>query len=59
MREFYAIILKNGDNDYELCSDFTLTKEEKETVDTILQNHVNEGESVRGSLAEILQEKQS
>lgn len=56
MAEICGILFKNGNDDYELWTDFSLTKEEKETINTILQNHIHEGCSVRGTAKEIGEE---
>lgn len=57
MLEIYGIIFKNGsENDYELWTEIALSKEETIKIFEILQSHVNEGSSVRGTLEEIKEE---
>lgn len=51
-----AIIFQNGNDDYELCSDFNLTKEEERKIMDILRNHETEGCSVRGTKKDIIKE---
>ena len=51
-----AIIFQNGNDDYELCSDFNLTEEEERKIMKILSNHETEGSSIRGSKADIVEE---
>ena len=52
----YGIMFKHGENDYELCTEFSLTKKEYNAIMEILQNHETEGGSVRGTLKEIAEE---
>lgn len=51
-----GIIFQHGTNDYSLCTEFSLTKEEHNTIMKILENHINEGGSVRGTRKEIARE---
>ena len=51
-----TIIFQNGNDDYELCSDFKLTEDEERKIMEILSNHETEGCSVRGTKKDIIKE---
>jgi hypothetical protein len=52
----YSIIFKHNTNDFTYYSDFSLTPEEESTIMKILENHQNEGFSIRGKKEEIIKE---
>ena len=56
--ELVGIVFKHGQDDFSLWTDFSLTEEEETAVMEILNNHVNEGGSVRGTKEEIIAEIQ-
>jgi hypothetical protein len=52
----YSIIFKHNTNDFTYYSDFSLTPEEESIIMKILENHQNEGFSIRGKKEEIIKE---
>lgn len=52
----HGIIFKHGDDNYSLCTEFSLTEEEHNAIMEILKNHETEGGSVRGTRKEIAEE---
>lgn len=48
-----GIIFKNGDDDFELWEEFSLTKEEEDAILKILKNHETQGGCIRGTREEI------
>lgn len=51
-----GIIFKHEENDFELCEEFTLTKEEETIIQNILMKHETEGYSIRGTREQIKEE---
>lgn len=58
MNKIVGVIFQEGE-DYSLWTGFGLTKAEKEVIDIIIADHVNEGCSIRGDMKKIIKELRS
>lgn len=56
MCEISGIIFKHGDDDFAYWTDFSLTKDEENTIWSILKKHEIDGCSLRGTRKEIADE---
>lgn len=54
--QIFGIIFLEDENEYSLWTEFGLTEEEKEIISRIMENHVNEGGSIRGDMKMIIKE---
>jgi hypothetical protein len=52
----HGFIIKNSENDFEIYSDIPLTEDEQKTIYNILENHINDGFSTRGTLEECFED---
>jgi hypothetical protein len=51
-----GILFQHGEDDYDLWEEFNLTEEEEGVIMAILEKHVTEGCSVRGTYNQIIVE---
>lgn len=56
MNNIIGFIFKHNSDDLEVWTGFTLTPEEEKTLSGILENHINDGCSIRGTRHEIIKE---